>query len=345
VEQRREDELLALARLEAEARRGPGDVRRDLVRVHPQLAVLGLERVGEHAHGRQVRAPQLAAEARVVEHGAGVVAEREQHVVVVLVEAAGLVRGDDGAVEAVAHVNRDRDEVVDLLVRRLTLLRDELGRIVRADRAVALDHLLREVLGDGAVLRVVLEALRRDEVEQAVRVLVLAREQEALLGADECHRRAEDERPDIARLAAERADLALELGDLRAELAVPLAFGAAGALQACPLLTLGVALPLAVANRLLELLLAPARLADETTFSRADGVPAERSRDERDQDRGQRRPAPIGQQEQGSSNARSAGDQRRRIRRPPLHHFAFCAFSDEKKPLVAKKCAAQTPAA
>jgi hypothetical protein len=96
--------------------------------------------------------------------------------------------------------------------------------------AVTVKHLLREALGDCAMGRVVLEAVRGHEVEVAVAIEVLTREQQALLGADQLDRGAEDELPHVLRLG-ERAARLVGGVQLRAQLLIPLALGPAGALE------------------------------------------------------------------------------------------------------------------
>jgi hypothetical protein len=100
--------------------------------------LLALDRLGaggEHPYGGEVRAAQLAVQAAVLEHGAGVVAEREQHVVVELLEAARSVGAHHDAGEAVGGVDRDRDERLDLSVGSRALA---LGPPVSSARIVTL---------------------------------------------------------------------------------------------------------------------------------------------------------------------------------------------------------------
>ena len=88
-----------------------------------------------------------------------------------------------------------------------------------------------ETLRDGAVLRIVFEAVRDRDVEGAVAVGVLAREQDALLGLDELDRCVENERAHVVRGLRGR-DAFVHLLQLPAELAVPLAFGTPRLLEA-----------------------------------------------------------------------------------------------------------------
>ena len=103
------------------------------------------------------------------------IAEREQDVVLVVLEAVAAVGGDHDAAELVVEVDRDRHEVLDLVVGGRARLAVRGPRVVLAHRLVTLDHALRVVLGDRGVPRVVLEALGRDQVQPAVMVVVLAR--------------------------------------------------------------------------------------------------------------------------------------------------------------------------
>ena len=103
VQQRADRELLAQLGVEAEPLGHRGDVVGDLLAVAAQERVLGLDRLGEHPDRRDVRAAQLVVQARVLQHRAGVVAEREQHLVVEVLEAALAVDADDDAAELVAR--------------------------------------------------------------------------------------------------------------------------------------------------------------------------------------------------------------------------------------------------
>jgi hypothetical protein len=118
VQQRGEHQLLAATRLQLEAVGDRGHVVRDLVGVRPQEGVLGLDRVGQHLHGRHVRGAQLAVQAAVVKGRSGVVAQGEEDVVVEVLEAAVAVRADDHSGEVVADVDRNRHQAVDLVVGR-----------------------------------------------------------------------------------------------------------------------------------------------------------------------------------------------------------------------------------
>ena len=93
----------------------------------------------------------------------GLVAERQQDVVLDVLESAGTVRANDHAVEAVTHVHRGRHEGIDLLVGRRAGL-DIIRRCVLAHDLVEGKHLVGEALCDGAVLWVVCEAVRDHHV-------------------------------------------------------------------------------------------------------------------------------------------------------------------------------------
>jgi hypothetical protein len=161
-----------------------------------------------------------------LERCAGMVAEREQQVVVERLESALAVRAHDHALEAVEQVERDRDEVLDLRVGRVVAV----GRRVLAHDPVALEHLAGESLYDRAAARVLIKPVRAHRVELPVAVGVAAREQQALLGLDELDRGAEDQvsRIDWFVVCPAHHVLVLQLG---AELAVEIALRAAAALQ------------------------------------------------------------------------------------------------------------------
>ena len=163
-----EDQALARAGVEVEPPPDRLEAGRHLVRARPRERILGLDRVGEDAHNREVGAAQAPVEAVVLEHRAGVASEREQHVVVELLEAAGAVGADHDALEVVVHVHGDRHERVDLVVGR----RVAVARGVLADDRVAFDHALAKALRDRALAGVALEAAVADQVELAVAVPV-----------------------------------------------------------------------------------------------------------------------------------------------------------------------------
>ena len=140
VQQRCEHELLALVRRQIEPPCDGRDERRHLVAMAAEEWILRADRLGEDAHGRDVRVAQAPLQARVVQGHARLVTEREQQLVVVLVEAARLVRGDDDAVEPLADVERDRDQILDL--RRCT----EVLGVIDAERLLLRKRLLREML-------------------------------------------------------------------------------------------------------------------------------------------------------------------------------------------------------
>ena len=91
-------------------------VDRQLARLSVQHRVVRGDGLGEHAHGRAVRIAQLVFQPAVVERGTGVISERQQQLVADLLEASGAVGADDHPVKAIAQVERDGDERVDLPV-------------------------------------------------------------------------------------------------------------------------------------------------------------------------------------------------------------------------------------
>jgi hypothetical protein len=223
-QQARELQLLATGRLDVEPLGHPVDVSADLGGVGNDIGIAGLDGVGKHAHDREVGRAQPSVEALVLERGPGVVPEREEHVVVQLLEAARAVCADDHALEAVVHVHGDRHERLDLAVRVLV----PAGRAVLADDLLALQHPFREALRQGALGRVLAETGVADEVEQSIAVRVLAREQEAALGARELDCDLEDQLVEVAARSlavVERAHLVAKLTRPPA-LRVPRALGA-----------------------------------------------------------------------------------------------------------------------
>ena len=159
-----------------------------------------------------------------LERGAGVVAERQQHLLVVLVEPTGEVRGHHDPVELVAHVDRDRDQVVYLAVgvgRRLDGLREAVG----SQHRVALHGLGEEVAHDRALGGVGLEALDRGQPRGGlvVSAVPIARgDQESLLGLEQADGERQHQRRDVLE-ASERAALAVQAVDVTAKLPDPVA--------------------------------------------------------------------------------------------------------------------------
>jgi hypothetical protein len=196
----------------------PGGEDRQGERLPVEHGVTRRNGLGKDAHDRAVSLAELVVHSAVVEHGPRLVSQREEDIVVDLGETAGPVGADDHAVEAISEVERDGHEPFDLLVGRRRVLR-RLGRPVLADDLVLAEHFAREALRHRAVLRVVLEPLCHDEVQIAVTVVVLAREQQALLGIHELDRGLEHELEHAATVR--RASM--ELLELATQLATPLA--------------------------------------------------------------------------------------------------------------------------
>ena len=178
-------------------------------RAHRQLGSLSVQdrvmrgnRLSENAHGAAVRVAQLVLQPAVVECGAGVIAERQQQLVADLLEAPGAIGAHDHPIEAVAQKDGDGDEGVDLAVRRSGLGVAGSTRLVVTQDLVPREHCAREALRDGAMRWIVLEALGEDDVEGAVRVVVLMRYQQALFSLDEPDRRLQDQRADISVVPA-----------------------------------------------------------------------------------------------------------------------------------------------
>ena len=80
--------------------------------------------------------------------------------------------------------------------------------VVLAHRRVALEHPTGELLSHGAVVGVALEAEVAREIEVAVAILVLSREQQALFGLHQLERHLQDHLADIPGVA-ERAALSM----------------------------------------------------------------------------------------------------------------------------------------
>lgn len=148
----------------------------------------------------QVGGAQFPLQASVLQYRSGLVAEREQHVFVVLAEAPLFVGAHYHAAELVLYIDRDGDQVLYLLVGLSASFPDPL-RLVLADDLVVLDHLSREALYDHALPGVLLETFRGDEVELAVEVPVLAGEQQPLLGAEQLLCQAQHHGRHVARIS------------------------------------------------------------------------------------------------------------------------------------------------
>ena len=150
------------------------------------------QRLQERADRRVVRLADLGAQPAMMQHRAGLIAEREQHVVIDVLEPARTVRAHDHAAEAIVQVDRDGDERRDLPVGGCELA-DVVGRRVLPHDLIEREHLPCEALRDDARRRIVLEALRGHHVECAVPVVVLARQEHAPVRPDELDRRLEDQ--------------------------------------------------------------------------------------------------------------------------------------------------------
>ena len=92
--------------------------------------------------------------------------------------------------EAIAQVERDRDERVDLFVGGGGVRGTGMRRLVLAQDLISRHHGAREALRDCAVRRIVLEAVGEHDVKLTVAVVVLTRDEQPLLGFDELDCRA-----------------------------------------------------------------------------------------------------------------------------------------------------------
>lgn len=211
--------------------------------------VFNLYGLGENADGSQVRGTQLPLQAGVLQRGSGVVSHGQQDLVVIIFEAVGVVGADDYAAELVLKVDRDGDEVVYLVVRRRAFP-SSLGLLL-PHRAVALQHLVREALHDGALFGVVLEAFSGEEVELPVAVRVLPREQQTLLRPDQRLREAKHQGGHVARVA-QGSPLARETHDLPVQLLAPIPLRLLGALGALAHVAFAAKLMLVVFQPLFE---------------------------------------------------------------------------------------------
>ena len=245
AQERRGRDHLELVRAQIEPACDRAGEQRGFARLAAQDGVAGVEHADQHSHDCAVRVLQVMLEALTLQCGAGMVAERQQQVVVDVLEPVASVGAHDHAVEAPAQVQRDRDEVLDLGVRSIGC-----GfRRVLADDLVAIEHFPREALHDRAALRIVLEPVRAHEVEAAVGVLVGARQQQSLLGLHQLDRRPQDQLASVRVLLEPTARLVLAL-ELRTQLGVPGALGPPAALQALDELAPADQFGLALAQRL-----------------------------------------------------------------------------------------------
>ena len=121
-----------------------------------------------------MRVSQLVLQPAMVKHGTGVISERQQQLITDLLKAPGPVSADDHPVEAIAQIERDGDERVDLTVSGGGLRGIGTTRIVLAQDLVSCEHRAPEALRQRALRRIVLEAVGQHHVQRAVAVVVLA---------------------------------------------------------------------------------------------------------------------------------------------------------------------------
>jgi hypothetical protein len=232
AQQRRADQHVALAPVEADVLREQPGVHGQLARFTVEHRVVRGERFRQHPDGRPVRVAELVLEPTVMQRRAGMIAEGEEQLIADVFEPARPVRADDHAVEAVPQVDGDGDQRFDLRVGRRRLGCARPRRIVLPDDLVAGEDGASESLRHGAVLRIRFEPVRAHDVEVAVGIDVGPRDEHALLGLHQLDRRSEDEGVQVVLAVAEHAVRVLEPVDLPAQLAIPLALGAQGLLEA-----------------------------------------------------------------------------------------------------------------
>ena len=174
AQKRRDDDHVSPALVEPQLLGQQTRVNRQLARLTVQHRVVRRDRLGEDAHGRAVRVSQLVLQPAVVERRTGVISERQQQLVADLLEASGAVRADDHPVEAIAQIERDGDERVDLPVGGGGVLGIGTTRIVLAQDLVSREHGAPEALRQRALRRIVLEAVGQHHVQRAVAVVVVA---------------------------------------------------------------------------------------------------------------------------------------------------------------------------
>ena len=131
----------------------------------------------------------------------------------------------------VAQIKRDRDERVDLSVGRGGLRVAGNRRVVVTQDLVPGEHRAGKTLRHGAVCRIVLKAVRQHHVERAVAVLVLAGDQEPLLGLHQPDGRLKDQGAHVPAVPQHPVRRLHPL-DLTAQLAAPFPLGLPGLSEA-----------------------------------------------------------------------------------------------------------------
>jgi hypothetical protein len=197
---------------------------RDRMRIHEGVRVLdGVRQDPDHCQVGGAHAPLQAV---VFEHGACVVPECEQHVVVEFFEAPGAVCADHDSLEAVIHVHGNRHERIDFFVGRGY----PIAWRVFAHDLVPLEDPLGEPLRHRAVGGVVAEPAVAHKVEPAVAVGVALRQKQPTFGLGEAHGNLEHQLVQVTGSSAG----AVRAEHLLAQLARPLPLGLTGSLDPQP---------------------------------------------------------------------------------------------------------------
>ncbi|MGI8650007.1 MAG: hypothetical protein ACR2KW_06460 [Rubrobacter sp.] len=210
------------------------NVARHVIRTSPQGRLLHRHRLGEHPDGRQVGVLQVALQAAVLKDGPGVIPDREQHLVFVVLEAVRVVRADHHPVELVPDEDGDGEEVFDLIIRRRSVVAE--GGMCFPDRTIPLHDFSGEPPDQRAPRRVVLETFVCKKPEALI-FGTTARKEYPLLRPDELHHEPEYHGRDVVTIG-EQATLTVESHHLGVQLRPPLLDRAVRLLGTRPQITL-----------------------------------------------------------------------------------------------------------
>ncbi len=220
VQQRAEAQTLATLGVETEAPSHGHNVVADLVGVGAQVRVLDPDGLGQHPHHRDIRVTQLALQAPVLQHCPGLIAQRQQDVVVELAEPARAIGTGHHAEQHVGDVDGQGDEVLQLPRRGAGA---RLGMVI-ACRPVTVQRQRGETEHHRAVRQLVAEPDRGHDLpvlrRGSRRLAELGRpEEHALLRLQQPRGDLHDHRGHVAGVG-ERLLRAVELHQLPAQLAV-----------------------------------------------------------------------------------------------------------------------------